>query len=190
MEYVEGQKVRCVIFSDLHVGSSSAFLEALRTGTRLQSPPDCPADVYDLMRRCWDLNPLLRPTFATLARDLKLLQDPTVHVHFERATQEQYQRHESLRHKSLYFSMDKCRPASQRLDEEDEAQASRGQREEDPGRKPAHESSGGYSLLVREGHRFEPPFPRLTHPMVYLANSETGDYHQTVSTADTVISML
>ena len=170
--------------SDLHVGSSSAFLEALRTGTRLESPADCPNDVYDLMRRCWDLNPVLRPTFTTLARDLKQLQDPTVHVHFEKATQEQYQRHESLRHKSLYFSMDKCRPASLRLDEEDENQP------ENPRLKAIHENSDGYSLPAREGRGFESLFPRLTHPMVYLANSETGDYHQTVSTADTVISMV
>ncbi|KAM9501828.1 non-receptor tyrosine-protein kinase TNK1 isoform 2-T2 [Clarias gariepinus] len=37
-----------------------------REGERLPKPPDCPQEIYGLMRKCWACNPAERPTFAQL----------------------------------------------------------------------------------------------------------------------------
>nr|XP_057924981.1 non-receptor tyrosine-protein kinase TNK1 [Doryrhamphus excisus] len=37
-----------------------------REGERLQKPPDCPQEMYGIMRKCWPCNPAERPTFAHL----------------------------------------------------------------------------------------------------------------------------
>ncbi|XP_060791572.1 non-receptor tyrosine-protein kinase TNK1 isoform X2 [Neoarius graeffei] len=37
-----------------------------REGERLPKPPDCPQELYSLMRKCWACNPTDRPTFAQL----------------------------------------------------------------------------------------------------------------------------
>ncbi|XP_028847409.1 non-receptor tyrosine-protein kinase TNK1 [Denticeps clupeoides] len=37
-----------------------------REGDRLERPPDCPQELYALMRKCWACNPAERPTFAQL----------------------------------------------------------------------------------------------------------------------------
>ncbi|KAI3376409.1 hypothetical protein L3Q82_016889 [Scortum barcoo] len=38
-----------------------------REGERLEKPPDCPQELYAVMRKCWACNPVDRPTFAQLA---------------------------------------------------------------------------------------------------------------------------
>ncbi|KAM9836460.1 non-receptor tyrosine-protein kinase TNK1 [Aulostomus maculatus] len=38
-----------------------------REGERLEKPPDCPQELYGVMRRCWACNPVDRPSFAQLA---------------------------------------------------------------------------------------------------------------------------
>lgn len=38
-----------------------------REGERLEKPPDCPQELYGVMRKCWACNPADRPTFAQLA---------------------------------------------------------------------------------------------------------------------------
>ncbi|XP_059211114.1 non-receptor tyrosine-protein kinase TNK1 [Centropristis striata] len=37
-----------------------------REGERLEKPPDCPQELYAVMRKCWACNPADRPTFAQL----------------------------------------------------------------------------------------------------------------------------
>ncbi|XP_037832454.1 non-receptor tyrosine-protein kinase TNK1 isoform X2 [Kryptolebias marmoratus] len=37
-----------------------------REGERLEKPPDCPQEMYAIMRKCWAVNPAERPTFAQL----------------------------------------------------------------------------------------------------------------------------
>ncbi|XP_054656395.1 non-receptor tyrosine-protein kinase TNK1 [Dunckerocampus dactyliophorus] len=37
-----------------------------REGERLEKPPDCPQEMYGIMRKCWPCNPADRPTFAQL----------------------------------------------------------------------------------------------------------------------------
>ncbi|KAE8279086.1 Activated CDC42 kinase 1 [Larimichthys crocea] len=37
-----------------------------REGERLEKPPDCPQELYAVMRKCWACNPSDRPTFAQL----------------------------------------------------------------------------------------------------------------------------
>ncbi|XP_053537357.1 non-receptor tyrosine-protein kinase TNK1 [Ictalurus punctatus] len=37
-----------------------------REGDRLPKPPDCPQELYSVMRKCWACNPTDRPTFAEL----------------------------------------------------------------------------------------------------------------------------
>uniref|UniRef100_A0A668AF04 Tyrosine kinase, non-receptor, 1 n=1 Tax=Myripristis murdjan TaxID=586833 RepID=A0A668AF04_9TELE len=38
-----------------------------REGERLERPPDCPQELYSVMRKCWACNPADRPTFSQLA---------------------------------------------------------------------------------------------------------------------------
>ncbi|XP_032367211.1 non-receptor tyrosine-protein kinase TNK1 [Etheostoma spectabile] len=37
-----------------------------REGERLEKPPDCPQEMYNVMRKCWACNPADRPSFAQL----------------------------------------------------------------------------------------------------------------------------
>ncbi|XP_077445070.1 non-receptor tyrosine-protein kinase TNK1 isoform X2 [Stigmatopora argus] len=37
-----------------------------REGERLEKPPDCPQEMYAIMRKCWACNPCERPNFARL----------------------------------------------------------------------------------------------------------------------------
>lgn len=37
-----------------------------REGERLEKPPDCPQELYSIMRKCWSCNPAERPTFGQL----------------------------------------------------------------------------------------------------------------------------
>ena len=37
-----------------------------REGERLEKPPDCPQELYAVMRRCWACYPADRPSFAQL----------------------------------------------------------------------------------------------------------------------------
>ncbi|KAI1303212.1 Fibroblast growth factor receptor 1-A [Halotydeus destructor] len=42
----------------------------LEDGKRMESPPRCPVSVYNLMKKTWEYEPLSRPTFHELVRNL------------------------------------------------------------------------------------------------------------------------
>ena len=46
----------------------------LETGQRLEKPPLCPQDLYELMLWCWNQHYQFRPTFSEIKRDLKKFQ--------------------------------------------------------------------------------------------------------------------
>ncbi|XP_055527898.1 tyrosine-protein kinase Abl isoform X2 [Wyeomyia smithii] len=43
----------------------------LESGYRMERPPGCPPEVYELMRKCWQWNALERPTFKSIHHDLE-----------------------------------------------------------------------------------------------------------------------
>ncbi|XP_071794590.1 tyrosine-protein kinase CSK-like [Asterias amurensis] len=40
-------------------------------GSRMQPPDDCPDSIFDVMLKCWELNPTKRPTFSSIQRRLE-----------------------------------------------------------------------------------------------------------------------
>ncbi|XP_063677102.1 ephrin type-A receptor 4-like isoform X2 [Bolinopsis microptera] len=54
--------------------SNEDAFRRIRKGGRLAKPEKCPLDIYKTMLKCWEANPLERPTFAELDR---LLYDPS-----------------------------------------------------------------------------------------------------------------
>ena len=46
---------------------------AIRDGTLLDCPANCPSGLYDLMKSCWDMNPLNRPDFLTVLNQLRVI---------------------------------------------------------------------------------------------------------------------
>jgi hypothetical protein len=45
----------------------------VEAGYKMEQPEGCPAEIYEMMKQCWDLNPLKRPTFRELAAKLSNL---------------------------------------------------------------------------------------------------------------------
>lgn len=43
----------------------------LESGYRMERPPGCPPEVYDLMRQCWQWNAQDRPTFKNIHHALE-----------------------------------------------------------------------------------------------------------------------
>ncbi|XP_052009796.1 tyrosine-protein kinase receptor TYRO3-like [Xyrauchen texanus] len=52
---------------------NSEIYEYLIKGERLKQPPDCPADIYEIMHSCWSPVPKCRPSFQHLIDQLELL---------------------------------------------------------------------------------------------------------------------
>ncbi|KAJ1180115.1 hypothetical protein NDU88_005339 [Pleurodeles waltl] len=50
--------------------SNQQTRESLEKGYRLPSPDRCPADVYQLMQRCWEYDQKKRPNFTTVHQEL------------------------------------------------------------------------------------------------------------------------
>ncbi|XP_050412818.1 mast/stem cell growth factor receptor Kit [Patella vulgata] len=44
-----------------------------RSGYRMPQPPNCPDQLYNIMRRCWDEDPRKRPTFAKLCEVMETI---------------------------------------------------------------------------------------------------------------------
>lgn len=49
--------------------------ELLETGYRMQSPEGCPPPVYELMRHCWEWEPIKRPRFDAVSTMLNSMSD-------------------------------------------------------------------------------------------------------------------
>ena len=46
------------------------LIEVLESGYRLYAPDECPDRLYALLQRCWNANPMTRPTFAAIQTEL------------------------------------------------------------------------------------------------------------------------
>ncbi|KAI7814484.1 non-receptor tyrosine-protein kinase TNK1 [Triplophysa rosa] len=46
--------------------SARQILYSIERGDRLERPPDCPQEMYSVMRKCWACSPTDRPTFSQL----------------------------------------------------------------------------------------------------------------------------
>uniref|UniRef100_A0A3B3BUH6 Tyrosine kinase, non-receptor, 1 n=1 Tax=Oryzias melastigma TaxID=30732 RepID=A0A3B3BUH6_ORYME len=51
-----------------------------REGERLEKPPDCPQELYVIMKKCWALSPADRPSFAQLTTIVTEAKPMEVHV--------------------------------------------------------------------------------------------------------------
>ncbi|XP_030069639.1 tyrosine-protein kinase receptor TYRO3 [Microcaecilia unicolor] len=52
---------------------NSEIYHYLIGGNRLKQPPDCLDDLYEMMGRCWNSDPKMRPNFSTLKRQLETI---------------------------------------------------------------------------------------------------------------------
>ncbi|PIK61602.1 putative vascular endothelial growth factor receptor 1-like [Apostichopus japonicus] len=53
--------------------SGRELIQKLQDGYRLESPEECPDELYEVMLSCWQVNPSDRPTFNTLYRIMDCL---------------------------------------------------------------------------------------------------------------------
>jgi serine/threonine protein kinase len=53
--------------------SNRRVIEELHKGSRLDQPPACPKEVYELMQQAWHADPVLRPNFAAMTLSLSTL---------------------------------------------------------------------------------------------------------------------
>ena len=53
----------CPFFAGM---TNAEVLHQVEHGYRMQSPPNCPRALYDIMLECWHKDALKRPTFETL----------------------------------------------------------------------------------------------------------------------------
>ncbi|KAH8913197.1 hypothetical protein BDL97_U00800 [Sphagnum fallax] len=49
------------------------FKDSVREGKRPNLPPDCPARLSGLIKRCWHADPLLRPSFPDICTELRFI---------------------------------------------------------------------------------------------------------------------
>ncbi|CAK9859758.1 unnamed protein product [Sphagnum jensenii] len=49
------------------------FRASVREGKRPNLPPDCPARLSGLIQRCWHMDPLVRPSFPDICRELRYI---------------------------------------------------------------------------------------------------------------------
>jgi serine/threonine protein kinase len=55
----------------VNIAGLPELVNFLETGQRLEKPPLCPQDLYELMLWCWNQHYQFRPTFSEIKRDLK-----------------------------------------------------------------------------------------------------------------------
>ncbi|XP_053134353.1 tyrosine-protein kinase Fer-like [Hemicordylus capensis] len=53
--------------------SNQQVVSQVERGFRMRAPQHCPMDVYDVMLRCWDRTPRLRPRFSAIHREMMQL---------------------------------------------------------------------------------------------------------------------
>uniref|UniRef100_A0A674K9I4 Tyrosine-protein kinase n=1 Tax=Terrapene triunguis TaxID=2587831 RepID=A0A674K9I4_9SAUR len=51
--------------------SNQQVVSQVERGFRMRAPPRCPVEVYDVMLRCWEASPSLRPKFSPLQRKVQ-----------------------------------------------------------------------------------------------------------------------
>jgi hypothetical protein len=51
--------------------SNADVVDKVLHGYRMESPFNCPSDIYEIMTRCWDAKPENRPTFGELLTTFK-----------------------------------------------------------------------------------------------------------------------
>uniref|UniRef100_A0A914PJ56 Protein kinase domain-containing protein n=1 Tax=Panagrolaimus davidi TaxID=227884 RepID=A0A914PJ56_9BILA len=49
------------------------LLDFLDNGQRLPRPIHCPQEIYDIMKDCWQTNPILRPSFSEICERLRVI---------------------------------------------------------------------------------------------------------------------
>ncbi|XP_027453769.1 mast/stem cell growth factor receptor Kit isoform X1 [Callorhinus ursinus] len=60
----------------------SKFYKMIKEGFRMLSPEHAPAEMYDIMKTCWDADPLKRPTFKQIVQLIeKQISDSTNHIY-------------------------------------------------------------------------------------------------------------
>lgn len=55
-----------MLFCFIPAMSNAEVLKQVTGGHRMQAPPGCPNQLYEIMLECWNADPLKRPTFETL----------------------------------------------------------------------------------------------------------------------------
>nr|XP_048270845.1 mast/stem cell growth factor receptor Kit isoform X2 [Myodes glareolus] len=60
----------------------SKFYKMIKEGFRMLSPEHAPAEIYDVMKACWDADPLKRPTFKQVVQLIeKQISESTKHIY-------------------------------------------------------------------------------------------------------------
>lgn len=60
----------------------SKFYKMIKEGFRMLSPEHAPAEIYDVMKTCWDADPLKRPTFKQVVQLIeKQISESTKHIY-------------------------------------------------------------------------------------------------------------
>ncbi|XP_065217202.1 fibroblast growth factor receptor homolog 1-like [Planococcus citri] len=52
------------------IDSTNNLFDYLRSGNRMEKPPECSMEVYLIMRNCWSYDPNDRPVFSDLVKTL------------------------------------------------------------------------------------------------------------------------
>nr|XP_055174424.1 mast/stem cell growth factor receptor Kit-like isoform X1 [Nyctereutes procyonoides] len=61
---------------------NSKFYKMIKEGFRMLSPEHAPAEMYDIMKMCWDAEPLKRPTFNQIVQVIeKQISDSSDHIY-------------------------------------------------------------------------------------------------------------
>uniref|UniRef100_A0A8C0J0H0 Tyrosine-protein kinase n=1 Tax=Chelonoidis abingdonii TaxID=106734 RepID=A0A8C0J0H0_CHEAB len=53
--------------------SNQQVVNQVERGFRMRAPPGCPVEVYDVMLRCWEASPSLRPKFSAIHQEMTQL---------------------------------------------------------------------------------------------------------------------
>jgi hypothetical protein len=62
-------------FKELMNPTVKAFKDRVRKGKRPELPPNCPVYLSDLIQQCWDGNPVKRPNFDYICKELRHIKD-------------------------------------------------------------------------------------------------------------------
>ena len=71
---------------NLQAGTLKDMLTHIKKEGRLESPENCPPEVYEIMKTCWYERPEERPTFKELLEELKALPPSDDHVCYPTTT--------------------------------------------------------------------------------------------------------